>query len=276
MRLRRYRGRHLRLRPRRRGPIVVGAAASVWLSGTSAQAATYIVRRGDTLSQIARRHRTSVAALVRANDLSDANVIFAGSRLTVPGGATRHTYVVHGGDTLSSIAARFGTSVRALARVNRLADANLIVIGQRLRVPGGPSVPGASPPAAPRQQVESSLERQAAAHEVNTALVKAVAWQESGWRQDAVSHAGAVGVMQVMPGTARFVNKVLGGGNLDLRVGDDNVHLGVMYLHHMLTTLPSESKALAGYYSGPGAIGRRLKGYQKHYVRAVQALKRRF
>jgi LysM repeat protein len=273
MRLGRYRGRHLRRRPHRGGPVVVGTAAAVWLSGSSAHAASYVVRAGDSLSAIARRHRTSVSALARANGISNPDVIYEGTRLRVP--AAQQRYVVRRGDTLSSIAARFGTSVGTLARANDLADADLILAGRRLRVPVSPPLHRAPAPVS-QPDIEASLESQASAHGVDGALVKAVAWQESGWRQEVVSHAGAVGVMQVMPKTARFVNRVLGGHNLDLHRGDDNVHLGVMYLRHMLDTMPSESKALAGYYSGPGAVGRRLKRYQRPYVRAVQALKRRF
>ncbi len=275
MRLWAYRGRHLRRRPKRRGPIVVGTAASVWLSGSSAHAGTHVVRSGDTLSAIAARYRTTVAALVRANDISNPDVVYAGARLRVPGAALQRSYVVRSGDTLSSIAARFGTSIRTLARANHLADPNFILVGRRLRVPGT-SVGQSAPAPVSRHEIEVSIESQAAAHGVDGELVKAVAWQESGWRQDVVSRAGAVGVMQVMPDTARFVNRVLGGGDLDLHKGDDNVHLGVMYLRHMLEVLPSESKALAGYYSGPGAVGRRLKGFQRPYVHAVKALKRRF
>lgn len=253
--------------------MVLGTAATVWLSGSSAHAAGYVVRAGDTLSAIARRHRTSVSALARANGISNPHVIYEGTRLEVP--AAQRRYVVRSGDTLSSIAARYGTSAGALARANDLADADLILVGRRLRVPV--STPLQSAPAPVSQaDIETSLESQAAAHGVDGALVKAVAWQESGWRQDVVSRAGAVGVMQVMPDTAHFVNKVLGGHNLNLHRGDDNVHLGVMYLRHMLDTMPSESKALAGYYSGPGAVGRRLKRYQRPYVRAVKALKRRY
>ena len=100
--------------------------------------------------------------------------------------------------------------------------------------------------------------------------------QESGWQQNAISSVGAIGVMQVMPGTADYVNDALGGGKLNVRKTDDNVHLGVMYLDHMLDTMGTEKKALAAYYTGPGNVGSRLSKIQRAYVRSVQALKRRF
>lgn len=259
-------------------PAAVGAATVVWLAGGSAQAGTHVVRAGETLSSIAARYRTTVGSLARANDLADPDLIVAGQRLRVRTPAIRHR--VRAGDTLSGIAARLGTTAARIARANDLTDPDYIVPGQSLRVPGGaPAVATgltpATPPAVPVAVVEESLERQSAAHGVRTSLVKAVAMKESAWRQDAVSSAGAVGVMQVMPGTADFVNDVLDPGpELDLRDADDNVHLGVMYLDHMLDTMPSEKDALAAYYSGPGNVGPRLDRGQRDYVSEVRAFER--
>jgi soluble lytic murein transglycosylase-like protein len=111
---------------------------------------------------------------------------------------------------------------------------------------------------------------------VDPSLAKALAWQESGWQQDVVSSAGAVGVMQVMPSTARYINTSLGGGGLDVHTADDNVRLGVIYLRHLLSTMPNEHKALAAYYSGPGNVKNDLDRGQTNYVRAVESLRSRF
>lgn len=279
MGLKRYRGRHLRPRPKKRGPVVVATAAAISLPST-AHAGVHVVRRGETLSGIARRYNTTVTRLAHANNLSNANLILAGQRLRIPGGvyfSGNHT--VRSGETLSAIAGRYGTTVASLARRNHLANPNFIVAGQRLRVPGrGGAMPVAAraPAPASTSTIQSSLHHQAHAHGVDSSLVKAVGWQESGWRQDVVSSAGAIGVMQVMPDTARYVNRVLGGGSLNVRRADDNVHLGVMYLRHMLNRFPSVAKALAGYYSGPRNVGRRLKSYQRPYVKSVLSLRERF
>ncbi|MDP9068727.1 MAG: LysM peptidoglycan-binding domain-containing protein [Actinomycetota bacterium] len=284
MRLRRYRGRHLRPQPKKTGPVVLAAAASMSVA-TPAMAGTYTVRRGDTLSEIAARHGTSVARLARMNDLSDADLIVAGQRLRVPGrggggggAARRHT--VRSGETLSEIAARYGTSAARLARANDIKNPNLIVVGQRLRIPAGGSSGGGAKVSGsvsvPAGSIAASLHNQAVAHGVDPALVKAVAWQESGWQQDVRSSAGAVGVMQVMPGTARYVKRSLGHPGLNFRRADDNVHLGVVYLRHMLQTTRTRRRALAAYYSGPGNLRRKLAGYQKAYVRSVLALRHRF
>jgi len=253
---------------------VVATAATMSLTAP-AHAASHLVRRGETLSGIASRYGTSVTRLVRMNDLGNPNLIVAGRRLRVPGRVSVSSiHVVSAGETLSRIASRYGTSIARLARANRIKDPNLIVVGDRLRVPAGGAVRRATPAAV--TSIEASLENQARGHGVDPALVKAVAWQESGWRQSARSSAGAIGVMQVMPATARYINCCLGGHGLNVRKADDNVHLGVMYLRQMLAQLSTKRKALAGYYSGPGNVKRRLNSGQRHYAGNVLALVKRF
>lgn len=271
----RYRGRHLKLRPKRRGPVVVATAATISIGGP-ASAATYVVRKGETLSAIAARHNTSVSKLVKVNRLRDANFIVAGQRLRIGRAMGSKTHVVRKGETLSQIASRYDTSISALARVNKLKDPNVIIVGARLRVPGGSGPVGTPARSASPASIAASLDAQARAHGVDPALVKAVAWQESGWRQNVRSSAGAIGVMQVMPATARWVNANLGGHKLDVHSADDNIHLGVMYLRHLLQTQTSVRRALAAYYSGPGNVGSRLKSWQKPYVDNVLALMKRF
>lgn len=255
---------------------MLATAASMSVA-SPAFAGTYTVRRGETLSAVADRYGTTVSALARMNRLSDPNFIVAGQRLRIPADlATSATHTVSTGDTLSSIAARYGTTVGALARANKIGDPNFIVAGQKLRVPSG-NVALSAPAAQPAtDQIAATLETQAVQHGLEPALVKAVAWQESGWRQDARSSVGAIGVMQVMPGTAEYVNEALGHGDLDVKEASDNVHLGVAYLRHMKQTLGSTKRALAGYYSGPGNVKSRLAPYQKAYTRSVLALKNRF
>jgi LysM repeat protein len=277
MRLRRYRGRHLKPHPKKHGPIVVATAASVTMAAPAARAGSYTVRRGDTLSDIARRHGTSVAALGRMNRLSNPNFIVAGRRLRVPTSVgVSSIHVVRAGETLSAIAAHYGTSVAALARVNRISDPNLIVSGTKMKVPGAGLGTSAPLESASTGSIQSSLESQSSSHGVDTSLTKAVAMQESGWQQDVRSSAGAIGVMQVMPDTAKFVNRSLGGHKLNVRKADDNVHLGVMYLRHMLRTMGSTRKALAGYFAGPGNVKRRLSRSQRRYADNVLAIRNRF
>lgn len=271
---RRYVGKHLTPRPKKHGPAILGTAAVMWVTGPAAQAASggHVVRPGDTLSGLASRYGTSVSQLARANHLSNPDLIVIGTTLRISGGgSSARTHRVKRGETLSGIAARYGVSVRSLARLNHLADPNLIVAGATLKVPGSAHTSVAGRGATSGTSVESLLERHSSAAGIDPSLVKAVAWHESGWQQDVVSSAGAIGVMQVMPDTADYVNVVLGGGSLDVKRADDNVKLGVMYLSQMLHTMRTENRALAAYYSGPGNVRGRLNSEQRAYVAAVQA-----
>ncbi|MBI4788928.1 MAG: LysM peptidoglycan-binding domain-containing protein [Chloroflexi bacterium] len=116
-----------------------------------------VVNWGDTLHAIAARNGTTVEALVRANSLPNSNFIWAGQRLIIPSSSSApanpapvtSVYTVARGDTLATIAARFGTTVDALARANGLYNPNFIWTGQRLNVPGRSAPPAPQPGPAP-------------------------------------------------------------------------------------------------------------------------------
>lgn len=96
----------------------------------------YTVERGDTLGDIARDQGVSLSDLVAANDLADPNLIYPGQVLVIPGEGNDETlYVVGRGDTLARIANRFGTSIGSVVSANRLANPNLILVGQELSIP---------------------------------------------------------------------------------------------------------------------------------------------
>ena len=108
---------------------------------------TYIVRAGDTLSSIARRFDTTVDELAEVNNISDPNLIYVGEILKIPtinnsnsksvsSRQYRNVYVVQRGDTLSSIARRFNTSVDRLVKINNIKNPNLIYPGEVLEIEG--------------------------------------------------------------------------------------------------------------------------------------------
>ena len=114
-------------------------------------------------------------------------------------------------------------------------------------------VPLAAPRAASARSggtVAQAIEAAAATHALSPKLLEAVAWQESGFRQTAVSPKGARGVMQLMPDTA----KALGVDASDLA---ENVSGGATYLAQMLARFDGDLvKGLAAYNAGPGAVAR--------------------
>jgi peptidoglycan hydrolase-like protein with peptidoglycan-binding domain len=134
----------------------------------------------------------------------------------------------------------------------------------------------ADAPTSSRAAVEASLQRWAAYYGVSLDLVRALAWQESGFQNDVRSSAGAVGPLQVIPATRAFVEQFLIGQSVP-RTMDGNVRLGVAYLHHLLHRFGMDARlALGAYYSGPAAVLRHgLSRETRHFVNNVLALRGR-
>jgi LysM repeat protein len=95
----------------------------------------YIVQAGDELRTIAARFGTTWQAIAAANNLPNANFIYPGQRLVIPAARPSQTYIVQRGDTLFSIALRYGTTVQVVQTANNLPNANTIFAGQRLVIP---------------------------------------------------------------------------------------------------------------------------------------------
>ncbi|MCG0274900.1 MAG: LysM peptidoglycan-binding domain-containing protein [Thermosediminibacteraceae bacterium] len=103
---------------------------------------TYIVQPGDTLYSIAQRTGVTVDQIVRLNNIQDPNRIFPGQMLLLPPEAQLpdvppgfFRYTIRSGDTLYSIARRYGTTVSALINANPGIDPNNLRIGQQILVP---------------------------------------------------------------------------------------------------------------------------------------------
>lgn len=134
-----------RLRIGQRVIVPIDADGGAMLAGkrrTSSQKYTksvYKVRRGDTWSAISARTGVSVRALKRYNHTS-SNMIRPGQKVKVPGSrparSSSDPYVVRRGDTLSHVAARTGSSVKALLKANDLHSPKELRAGQKLVIPG--------------------------------------------------------------------------------------------------------------------------------------------
>lgn len=100
---------------------------------------TYTVVKGDTLSKIAAKYGTTYQKIAADNGIANPNLIFPGQVLKIygassgnSGGSSVKTYTVKKGDTLSGIAARYGTTYQKIAKDNNIANPNLIFPGQVL------------------------------------------------------------------------------------------------------------------------------------------------
>lgn len=96
---------------------------------------TYTVQPGDTLSGIADKFGTTYQVLAAINGIGDPNQIWPGQVLKVTGTASQEsTYYVQAGDTLSSIANKFGTTISNLVSINHISNPNVIYVGQKIYV----------------------------------------------------------------------------------------------------------------------------------------------
>ncbi len=87
-------------------------------------------------------------------------------------------------------------------------------------------------------------------YDLDERLVFAVINVESGWRENAVSPSGAMGVMQVMPSTASEICTKLGKQDFDLFDFEDNVEIGCFYLRYLIDLFGDEKLALCAYNAG--------------------------
>jgi N-acetylmuramoyl-L-alanine amidase len=278
----------------------LGALLALAVVATAGAPSTITVRPGDTLWDLAKAHGTSVRALQQLNDLPGNGTIYAGDRLRVPGGkaavAAGGRHVVRRGETLSHLAARYGTTSAAIRRANGLSGST-IYAGTRLVIPGraaaavpttnaGKRIPGtvrnsvaqnravlASRSHPSKAQVRRMVAATARRHGVSPSLAVAIAYQESGFQQRVVSGVNAIGVMQVLPSTGRALGRQT-GRSFDLLDTQDNITAGVLLLRQLVRSTGSTDRALAGYYQGLGSIARQgILPQTRQYIRSVNYLR---
>ncbi len=279
---------------------LLAVAVALGVLSTAAAPGVIRVRRGDTLSELARRHGTTVEALRALNRLGGNNLIVEGQTLRISRmpakQATRPrrpayvevTHVVARGDSLISIARRYRQTPDGIAKRNRLPKSRVVRLGQKLvvgsRRVAAPAAAARStavvrrgaPKAVSRATVRSLIVKEARKRKVDPYLAVALAWQESGLQHDVVSSTGALGAMQVMPTTGQWVSRYLAKRPLDLYDVEDNVEAGVRYLAQLLRIAKTPEQALAGYYQGLRSVTTRgMFTDTSRYVRNIVAIRRR-
>lgn len=244
---------------------------------------THVVLPGEGFHAIGDRYRVSGISIARANGLTLRSVIAPGQKLRIPGRSTtvrkpvvrreaRLRHRVRSGESFFSIAERYHVSPWRVARVNRLSLMTTIVPGQRLLLPRSAYL-GDSSADPSRDAIRAALDRWSGVYGVDPKLARAVAWMESGFQQDVVSSAGAIGVMQLLPESWVWVDESL-LGEATPRTYDGNIRAGVRLLRWQLDEFEGDVRlALAGYYQGARAVRERgLFDDTKQYVAVVQQL----
>jgi LysM repeat protein len=187
-------------------------------------------------------------------------------------------YVVKPGDSLTAIARRSHTTLSKLVHLNKLDPARPLLIGTHLRLPAAASSASAPTAASASNatEVRAAIDRWSAHYAIDPSLARALAWMESGFNNSMVSSVGAQGVMQLLPSTWDYVEKVLIGHPVR-HDANGNVQVGLAYLHHLLAAFGgNERLALAGWYQGERAV-KKTGPYKvsKAFVADVLALRDR-
>lgn len=102
---------------------------------TTSSVSVYTVKKGDTLSEIAKEYGTTVNELVKLNNIKNPNLIYPGQKLKLKSSSSKAIYhTVKKGDTVSELAVKYGSTIAQIKSWNKLKDVNKIYVGQKLRV----------------------------------------------------------------------------------------------------------------------------------------------
>jgi len=203
----------------------------------------YTVHWGDTLSNIAWGHRTTVWTLAQVNYIRNINLILVGQQLCIP-------YRVGGSSSSGGTSGVLPNGVVRWYAYNALDWSN-------------------------RSQVNYLLHIAAARYGLPANLLMAIAWQESGWYQHVIAWDGGIGVMQLMPATAQGINNSTGIRRDPYHLVD-NINLGATYLSWLYYNLHGNLyQTISGYNEGGWAVIHRGI-FNWRYVNNVLALMRQF
>jgi N-acetylmuramoyl-L-alanine amidase len=175
--------------------------------------------------------------------------------LMVSGSAVGRVHTIQRGETLGTIARRYGVTLPALTAANGIRNPNVIIEGKALSIPApSPAARTAPKIAVPadRAGLRSAFLQFSRLAGVPSDLAMALAWQESGWQRNKVSSTQAVGVMQLMPDTVDFVStQLLGVKPLNPRDPIANIRMGTRFVRYLLDSNGGNvDLALASYYQG--------------------------
>lgn len=212
------------------------AVSAVSATVTAASSQSYRVRSGDTMSHIAVRFDVPLAALLRANDMTMTSTVRPGQKIVIPGRSSATRGSLSG---TSSFAAERARSHEAKARATGRHKTRDIIVATARR------------------------------YGIDPNLALAIAWQESRWNQNSRSHKGAIGVMQCLPGTGRWMSRRI-GRTLDLHDTRDNVTCGVAYIKTLSRSAKNDRELIAAYYQGMTSVrSRGMYDDTKRYVTSV-------
>ena len=257
------------------GATLVPAAAEAqpWPGHADRTIVRHTVRPGETATGLAVRYHAWTNELIGLNRLGTKGALYQGQVLRIPVviSAARRA---NGHATSKQPTHRAATAHHQAHRKPHHKRHRAHHVKPLLVHTGTPKPRGWLHADLSRDQVRHLVSRMANRYRVPRTLALAIAWQESGWQQRRVSHAGAIGVMQVMPDTGRWM-RWYAGRKLRLRDAHDNIEAGILTLRILRAWTRQDNSAIAAYYQGLGAV--RKHGFfrdTKQYVRSVRAHQR--
>ncbi|HLS15295.1 MAG TPA: LysM peptidoglycan-binding domain-containing protein [Beutenbergiaceae bacterium] len=246
------------------------SASSSSSSSSTSNAASHTVRAGETVWDLARQYGSTVSQIVSANNLDSNAVLQIGQSLTIPGSSSSSS---SSGGSSSSASSSSSDSAEQLVPNTFLhytyPDDVVAAANENKATLLSMDLPG-------QAQMQNMVREVATSMGVDPALALAVAQQESGFNQDAVSPANAIGTMQVIPSSGDWASDLV-GRQLNLLDPLDNVTAGVAILRALERTSDDLPTAIAGYYQGAGSVERNgMFSDTSRYVANVQTLMTRF
>jgi murein DD-endopeptidase MepM/ murein hydrolase activator NlpD len=255
--------------------VAVGLAAVVGVgqASYSSSSPSYIVQPGDTLWHIATEDGITVSQLAAANGLSPNGILQIGTQLTIPPASASSTAV-----PIPPAAATVPVTTAPV--VTTAATSSGSGFCSTFTPEGGPEgvLPTLLTESPDRLALVPIFDEWAEHYGVPASLVEAIAWQESGWQQDVVSSAQAVGVGQLIPSTAEFVQNDLVGESLDINSVSDNIRMSAAFLAYLNDQEGGNlCQTIAAYYEGPLNLATYgVFAMTEPYVESVEALLPRF
>lgn len=238
--------------------ITLGAVAIALLLPAAAVAdVPHVVEPGESLSSVAATDGLSVAALAAANGLSPFAELTVGQVVEIPpqSAATAAGQQTGYGEATSTTD---NTSSSDSEYVSDGSSSDSTTSTSTSTPTTTSTSSGAGPYPTEERVSGSEIAEIADEYGVPPALAEAIGWQESGWNNDEVSTADAVGVMQIVPSTWSWIDQNLTPDDpLGAASASENVRGGVLLLHELLSmTGDNYAETAAGYYQGLSSVER--------------------
>jgi LysM repeat protein len=227
----------------------------------AAPGGSYTIKAGDTLSAIASRHGVKLSDILAANQLSMTTVIYPGNKLVIPGASIQPASSTPAATVTPLVPSSFLGFTYPEAVVSS-ANENKALLN--------------ASPVPSRDEMRTIVANTARAMGVEPSLALAIAYQESGFNQRAVSPANAIGTMQVIPTSGEWASDLV-GRDLNLLDPYDNATAGVAIIKRLIATSKDVDTAIAGYYQGQYSVSKYgMYDDTKAYVAAIKAHQKNF